>query len=146
MAANLRHTLKPWFHIPLVERILLDTNFLLSQFEYGLDLRSELLRVSDGPVTLVLPSKVMDEIKSLSGKTGRRAMAARFALQNFGKFKEKFAVETVESFGPVDGWIIKYAQKNKICVATNDVELRRRLMAVGARVLAIKSKSKLGYV
>jgi rRNA-processing protein FCF1 len=146
MAANLRHTLKPWFHIHPVERILLDTNFLLSQFEYGLDLRFELLRIANGPVTLVLPSKVMDEIKALSGKTGKRAMAARFALQNFSKFEEKFAIETVESSGPVDDWIIKYAQKNKICVATNDAQLRRRLLAVGARTLAIKSKSKLDYV
>ena len=50
------------------------------------------------------------------------------------------------SGGQVDDWIIKYAQKNGVCVATNDVPLRRRLLSYGMQVIAMKSKSKLDFV
>ena len=129
-----------------MRKILADTNFLLMQFEYAIDIASELQRISDGPITLLVASETMNEIKSISGKTGKKAAAARFVLQNLGKLKEKFPVEIIESSGKVDGWIIKYAQNNRICVATNDVPLRRRLLALGLPVIAMKGKSKLDFV
>lgn len=129
-----------------MQKILADTNFLLMQFEYAIDIVSELRRISDGPITLLVASETMNEIRALAGKTGRKAAAARFVLQNLGKIKEKFPVETVESSGRVDEWIIKYAQNNRICVATNDVPLRRRLLALDLPVIAMKGKSKLDFV
>ena len=129
-----------------MDKILVDTNFLLMQFEYGLDVPSELLRISNGPITLLIPSVVMRELDTLAGRNGRRATAARFAIQNLPRLRERFKMEVVESFGAADEWIIKYAQKNHICVATNDVSLRRRLLSLGVAVIAAKGKSKLDYV
>ena len=130
-------------------RILIDTNMLLSQFEYAFDMPGELLRIASEPFTLVIPSVVMTELHTISGKTGKKAAAARFALQNLPRIRSMFPVETVEEKGfPVraDDWIFKYAQKNHSCVATNDVGLRRRLLALGVPVIAVKGKSKLDYV
>lgn len=129
-----------------MDKIIVDTNFLLMQFEYGLDVPSELLRIASGPFTLIIPSVVMKEIGTLAGRNGRRATAARFAIQNLPKLQERFKVEVVESAGPADEWIIKYAQKNHVCVATNDVPLRRRLLSLKVAVIAAKGKSKLDYV
>ena len=132
-----------------MQKILIDTNMLLSQFEYAYDLPGELRRTASEPFTLVIPSAVMAELHTLAGKTGKRASAARFALQNLPRIKMMFPVEVVEEHGfpaRADDWIFKYAQKNHSCVATNDVELRRRLLALGVPVIAVKGKSKLDYV
>jgi rRNA-processing protein FCF1 len=132
-----------------MQKILIDTNMLLSQFEYAYDLPGELLRIAAEPFTLVIPSVVMTELNTIAGKTGKKASAARFALQNLPKIKGLFPVEVADEQGfpsRADDWIFKYAQKNHSCVATNDVALRRRLLALGVPVIAVKGKSKLDYV
>jgi len=129
-----------------MDRIVADTNFLLAQFEYGIDVPTELLRISDGPFTLVIPSAVKKELLMLAGRNGSRAAAARFALQNMEKWRGRFAISEEGSEGKADEWIFKYAQKNKAAVATNDVPLRQRLLASGVPVIAMKGKSKLDYV
>jgi len=132
-----------------MQKILIDTNMLLSQFEYAYDLPGELRRIASEPFVLAIPSVVMVELNTIAGKTGNKAAAARFALQNLPKIKTLFPVEVVEEPGfpmRADDWIFKYAQKNHSCVATNDVALRRRLLALGVPVIAVKGKSKLDYV
>ena len=132
-----------------MQKIIIDTNMLLSQFEYAYDLPGELRRIASEPFALAIPSVVMVELHTIAGKTGNKASAARFALQNLPKIKTLFPVEIVEEKGfpaRADDWIFKYAQKNHSCVATNDVALRRRLLALGVPVIAVKGKSKLDYV
>lgn len=130
-----------------MRKIIADTNFLLMPYEHHIDLPGELLRIMHEPFVLQMASGTMDEVKTLAGRTGRRAAAARFVLNNIGKIREKFGVETVPSEGAVDDWIIKHAQRNReICVATNDVQLRKRLLASGVPVIALKSKAKLEFV
>ena len=132
-----------------MDKILVDTNMLLSQFEYAFDMPGELLRIAAEPFTLIIPSVVMNELETIAGKTGKKASAARFALQNLPRIKVMFPVEvaSAQDFpSRADDWILKYAQKNHSCVATNDVALRRRLLALGVPVIAVKGKSKLDYV
>lgn len=128
-----------------MKKIIIDTNILMMPFEYGVDLMGELLRLINEPLTLVIPSGVLRELTTLGGKTGRRAQAARSAAASLERLKTRFIVEVVDSEGEVDGWIIKYACKNKILVATNDVPLRRQLRASGVPVVAMKSKAKLDF-
>jgi len=129
-----------------VKKILVDTNFLLMQFEDGIDIRANLQRIVHGPITLVISTGTQDELRTLAGRNGKRAVAARFVLQNFGKLVEAFAVETVPSKGPVDDWIIKYARENEVTVATNDIPLRSRLRGLGVPLIASKSRAKLDFV
>lgn len=127
-------------------RVVVDTNFLLMPYEYGIDLPSELLRIVHGPITLVMSSGTQRELETLAGRNGRRATAARFVLQNLPLIRSKFPVEVAPSSGEVDKWIIKFAQDNEVAVATNDVPLRKRLLAMGVPVIAMKGKSKLDFV
>jgi len=129
-----------------MKKIITDTNFLLMPFECGVDLAGELQRIVHGPLILQIPSVVFAELRMLAGKTGKNAAAARFFVQNLEKFRSRFAVEEVESSGSADEWILKYAQKNSIIVATNDIPLRKRLLALGVPVIAMKGKSKLDFV
>lgn len=129
-----------------MKKIIADTNFLMSQFEYGIDLRSELCRIVHGPMSLLVSSGTMGELRMMAGKTGRKSSAARFVLQNLPSIGKRIPVEIVESRGPVDEWIIKHALANRFCVATNDVPLRKRLLAAGVQVIAAKGKSKLDFV
>jgi rRNA-processing protein FCF1 len=129
-----------------VKKVIVDTNFLLMQFEYGVDMPSELRRIIHSPITLVIPSVTMDELSMLSGGKGNSAMAARFVLQNMDKLRKAFTIEVAPSAGKADEWIIKYAAQNLLCVATNDVPMRKRLLALGLPVIAMKGKSKLDFV
>jgi len=126
--------------------IVVDTNFLLMPLEYRIDLVSEMLRIAHGQVNVLIPTVVYNEVKMLAGKTGKRAAAARFFMNNFDKFKEKLHIKIIESDGMADRWIIKYAQKNPVYVATNDIPLRLQLLALGVPVIAMKGKSKLDFV
>ena len=129
-----------------MKKILVDTNFLLMPFEYGIDLAGELQRIVHEPLMLVVPSAVFAELRMLEGKAGKNSAAARFFLQNLEKFRQRFAIEEVQSRGGADEWILKYAQNNSVTVATNDIPLRRRLLALGVPVIAMKGKSKLDFV
>ena len=127
-------------------KIIADTNFLLMPFEYGIDLTGELMRIVHEPITLIISSGTHRELLTLAGRTGKRAAAARFVLNNMDVIKKKFKVEIVESTGEVDRWIIKYVQENSVCVATNDMPLRGKLKALGVPVISMKGKSKLDFV
>ncbi len=129
-----------------MKKIAADTNFLLAQFEYGIDVPTELQRVAGEPFELLLFSGVMNELHTLAGRNGKRAAAARFVVGNLPKLRERLNIVEVPSTGKVDEWIIKYARKNTISVATNDMPLRRRLLGMEVSVIAMKGKSKLDYV
>lgn len=129
-----------------MKKIVADTNFLMSQFEYGVDLPTELKRIADGPFELVVCSGTIRELATIAGRNGKRAAAARFVVNNLPKLRTLFNIVEVESEGKVDEWIIKYARENSISVATNDMPLRRRLMGMGVPIIAMKGKSKLDFV
>ena len=129
-----------------MKKIVVDTNFLLMPYEYGIDLPGELMRIVHGPITLIISSGTKNELETLAGRNGRRATAARFVLQNLPLIKSKFPVEIEPSKGAVDNWIINFARINGVTVATNDVPLRKKLLAMGVPVIAMKGKSKLDFV
>ncbi len=129
-----------------MRKIIVDTNFLLMPYEYRIDLVSELRRIVHSPITLVISRGALNEIATLSGRHGRRAAAARFVESNMEKFKSAFEFEIVPDTGAVDKWILKHAQENLLTVATNDIPLRKKLLAKGVPVIAMKGKSKLEFV
>lgn len=128
-----------------MKKIVVDTNFLLLPVEYRIDLHSELLRIADGPLEIILPSGVISELRMLSGKTGRRALAARFALQLVAKWRAEGRIEEMASTGRTDGWIVRYAAKNDVYVATNDISVLKRVLSFGRKVISLQGKSKLAF-
>ncbi|MCX8194552.1 MAG: PIN domain-containing protein [Candidatus Micrarchaeota archaeon] len=129
-----------------MKKVVLDTNFLLSQYEQKVDLIEGLLHIADGPVQIIIPSGAVEELEALSCKGGRRASAARFALGAIQTLSLKIPTKILKSSGEVDKWIFKFATKNKTLVATNDRALRKKLASARIGVVVLKHKCKIGIV
>ncbi len=110
--------------------VILDTNALLMQFEFKIDLEDELTRLL-GVFEILIPSSVLDELKNIKDKN------VKSALDLASRYK------TIETEKKGDKSIIFLAEKFKAVVVTNDRELRRRLKEVGIKVIYLRQKSFL---
>jgi len=124
------------------KKILLDTNFLLVPYQFKLDIFAKLGEVIEGPHSFIVPTGVIQELQGLSTGKGKEGAAARFALK---LIRTRKPLE-VESSGNVDNWILEYAKKTRIIVATNDRTLRSRLKRKRVKVISLLSRSRLGVV
>ena len=71
-----------------VKLVILDTNALLAQFQFGIDIKEELFRLL-GAYEIVIPSSVLDELDNVKDRYARIAR----------KFAEKFRVITTNKKG-----------------------------------------------
>ena len=124
--------------------VVLDTNFLLIPFRFKINIFSELDYLIEVSHRYVISSKTLEELRRLSRSVGKHGMAARLALKMIKAGKPK--IEIIKNEMDVDEWIVGYAPKSDAIVCTNDSELRRRLKQFHIKVVAMKSKSKLGFV
>ncbi|MBN2122408.1 nucleotide-binding protein [Candidatus Micrarchaeota archaeon] len=123
-------------------RILLDTNFLLVPYQFKLDVFEEMKGVFEGAYSYVVPSGVIGELQNLGKGKGREGAAARFGLKLL-RMREH---EEVKSDGNVDEWILGYAQKEGLIVATNDRALREKLKRKRVKVVSLISRARIGIV
>ena len=125
-----------------MKKVVLDTNFLLIPYQFRIDVFRQIERLLEVPHELVVPSGVVSELKKLSKGKGKEGAASRFAL----KLLDAYKVKKVRSKGGVDGWIAEYAGEENAIVATNDVGLRNRLKKGGVKMIALRSRARLGVV
>ncbi len=118
-------------------KILLDTNMILTPFEFSIDLLGEMQRVIPGKIELITLEPVIKELKRKKRGVGL-------------KLVEKLKIEVLPADGRADDAIVKFAEKNKdVIVATNDDALKKRLRDLGVPVIIVRGKQKLdliGYV
>lgn len=120
----------------MTEKILLDTNFLVAPFELSISIFEELDRMY--PVNEVYTlDDAIQEAKSIEGG-------------KYGKLVEKL-IETqdikvleTEGEGSVDDLLVNIS--DEFIVATNDKELKERLVDEGKEVVFIRSESHLESV
>lgn len=124
------------------KKVVLDTNFLLVPYQFGLDIFIEIERILEVPHEFIVPSGVVAELEGLGKGKGKEGAAARFALKLLGAHK----CTSVESAGNVDGWILEYAPSEGALVATNDRSLRNRLKKRGVKVISLRSRASIGVV
>jgi len=124
--------------------VILDTNFLLVPFQQKIDILSELDYLLDFSHRYVVSSRTVSELKRLGKNKGRKGMAARLALKLLEANADR--IEKLASRLPVDEWIVRYAEKTGAVVCTNDRKLRKRLKARNIKIIALKGKSKVGFV
>jgi rRNA-processing protein FCF1 len=118
--------------------IILDTNALMMQFQFSVDIENEMRRIIDVPYEIIVPDLVMAELRnlarSMTGKDrGEVVMAIRLA--------ETFPV--VRSEGTQDTGILRLAEKLNAIVVTNDKILRARLRAKNIPNIHLRSKAFL---
>jgi rRNA-processing protein FCF1 len=124
------------------KKVVLDTNFLLVPYQFGIDVFVEIERVLQVPHEFIIPSGVIGEVERLGKGKGKEGAAARFAAKLLGKNK----CTVVPSEGNVDNWIFEYALKEEAVVATNDRLLRNRLKKRRVKVISLRSRSGIGVV
>lgn len=117
--------------------VILDTNALMMQFQFHIDLESELKRILDFQYEMVVPSTVKDELSAIASEgAGKDAAEARMALELAKTFKELPS-------GPGDPGILRLAEELGAIVVTNDKILRARLRAKDVPNVHMRSKAFL---
>lgn len=121
------------------KKILLDTNFLLVPYQFGVDIFGEIERICDFRYKLYVLDKSIGElegiIKNQKGKTKR---AAKFGLALIKAKNINIITTNTDKY--VDD-IIKEIGYNYI-VATNDRELKKHLK----RVIVLRQKNHLELI
>ena len=122
--------------------VILDTNLLLLPFQFKINILKELAYLIESSHYYLISSNTLGELEKLGKITGKNGMAARLAL----KMIKNNNIKVVRSDMNVDDWIVNYARDNNAVVCTNDAALRKRLKSFGIKMIAMKSRSKLGFV
>lgn len=119
--------------------VILDTNALLMQFQFFVDIEAELGRILNFPFQLVVPSTVLDELRSITKEgTVKEQGEAKLALE----LAQTYRVEKADG-GDADTAILRLAEKIGAVVVTNDKILRARLRAKGIPNVHMRSKAFL---
>ncbi|MDG6225607.1 MAG: twitching motility protein PilT [Candidatus Thermoplasmatota archaeon] len=118
------------------DHVILDSNALMSPFQFGYNLDLELARVAPW-ATPVVPSSVLAELEKLSGKGEWRAKAA---LALSAKY------ETVHVRGKGDPSIIGLASNKNWMVMTNDRGMRAILARKGIPVILVRENGHLSLM
>lgn len=124
-------------------KVILDTNFLLVPYQYCLDIFTE-IDFLIGSSEFVISKGILNELKEISKRKAKAGMAARFALKMIDKNKHRFTI--LSSVEAADRWIVEYAKKYSIPVATNDKEILRNLKHIKIKAIVVKSRSRLDIV
>ncbi len=116
-------------------KVLLDTNFFIDivRFRISLDGICDLVGLAE----LVTLSSVERELIKISKQTSKTSLHAKAAL----KLVKENNIKILKSEGRPDELMVK-SDKETI-VATNDIELRKRLKDLGRKTIYLKSKKHL---
>lgn len=120
-------------------KIIYDTNFIMSMIKFKIDLFAELELILDEPHENVILDSVEKELKNLGKGTRKSSNEAKLSLDFINS--DNFHVVKSPK-GNVDDVIHSLADKNTL-VATNDIELRKRLKSKGIKTIYLRAKKHL---
>lgn len=125
--------------------VLLDTNFLLLPFQRRIDIFEEIGRLIGGHVEFLILTQVLGELRWLaeSGKMKERRMATSSLqlVERFCRLVDESYTATTEL--DADTALMQYASVTGAVVATNDRELRHKLVKQGSRVIFLRKLAVL---
>ena len=124
-------------------QIILDTNFLLIPAQFKVDIFSEIERICDFPYKIYILEQSIDELnKIILEQKGKNKAAAKLALQ---LIKQK-GLNTIgiSKKDSVDNILANLPEKDYI-VATQDIELKRRLKAKNIKIITLRNKKYLQF-
>ncbi|MBS7610669.1 hypothetical protein KEJ27_00415 [Candidatus Bathyarchaeota archaeon] len=122
-------------------KLVVDASFLLECIRRKIDIIEKLEEKLNSRVRIVVLKPVYDEMLRLSMGSDRKSRYARLAIQLLSRVE----MELVEVDGkePVDTIIEQYAYKLKTPVATNDLNLKKRLVKLKIPVLYVRGLSRI---
>ncbi len=117
-------------------KVIFDTNMLLLSVQKPLDIFSEVGRVLNAAYTPAVLTATINELnRMLTSGRPKEKIESKLALELAKKCE---IIEYEASVDNADRAIIEYARKNRVIVATNDIELRRRLRKLGIPVIFLR--------
>jgi len=121
-----------------MKKIVIDSNFLIEICRFRISL-FEIIGLVTEPVQFFTVDLVIDELKKISNSQTNDSKYAKVAL---GLTKD-YSIKILSSTKPnTDNAIIALADKDTI-VATNDIELRKRLKNKGIKSIYLRAKKHL---
>jgi rRNA-processing protein FCF1 len=118
-----------------VEKIVLDTNFLLAAYELKMDIIQEIFRVCDFKYELFVLDGTIKELERLIKNSSlSKKQSAKYALRLIQNHKIQVLKAEKEH---VDDALV--ALKDYV-IATQDAELKRRLRKNNVRILSIRQQ------
>jgi len=115
--------------------VLLDTNFVLSCYKFGINLE-EIDRIVDEAHEIVVPENVLRELKHLNLK-GKDEEARKTMLTILNRYP------VLPLHNKVDASLLEYAQLHDCIVCTNDRNLRKKLKKMGKKTIFVRGRSHL---
>lgn len=125
-----------------MKTILLDTSFLIECVKNKIDIKRELTRILDENFHIAVLNKIHDELTNISLRGGKDAAAAKLAKTIL--IAQKFIVYP-SGRGHMDTQLLRKASE-KIIIATQDKELKRKLKAKGHSVIVVRGKKTLAHM
>ena len=125
--------------------VLLDTNFLLLPFQKRIDVFGEIPKLLQTQVCLLVIPQILEELRWLA-KNGasRESRAAQSAIKALNRFTSIVTdIPSTIRHLDADNALIQYAQRIGAIVATNDRELRLKLVSQGSRVIYLRKLAVL---
>lgn len=125
-------------------KIILDTNFLLIPSQFKVDFFSEIDIIIHEKYALCVPEAVIGELKKLSESKGKDGKAAKLALALIAK-KNVNIIKGSKRTKYGDEAILDIADSGML-VATQDIELRKKLKIRGVHAIMMGQKGHLRIV
>ena len=120
-----------------MQKIFLDTNFLLVPYQFKVDIFTEFERICDFPYEINILDKTIDELKNIIEKQkGKSKKAAKLALMLI-KAKD-LKITAVNSNKSVDDILVELSKKGYI-IATSDKEVKKKVK----KYITLKQKKYL---
>ena len=120
-----------------MEKIILDTNFLLIPFYFKVDIFSEIQRISDFKYTLFILDKTIDELDNIiKVQSGKSVKAAKFAL-------DMIRLKKIKKIRTGDGDVDDLLLDQEAIIATQDRLLIDRLKKKGKKIIRLRQKKYL---
>jgi rRNA-processing protein FCF1 len=126
-------------------QVLLDTNFVLLPFQQRFDIYEEIPRLIGGHVNFLVLPQILRELEWLrvNGKTKEQnaAKSALHLMYQYCQIVENLprSLQNLDA----DTALLQYAQQLDAIVATNDGDLRRKLIKQGSRAIYLRKLSVL---
>ncbi len=123
-------------------KVIIDSNFFFTPSQFTLDIFEELKKVIDRSFEPIVLSSTIRELQGIHQTTSQKIKKqATVALKLASRCKQiDIEKGQKESYDDV---ILRVAQKNSWCVATNDMVLRKKLREKNIPVVYLRQKSHL---
>ncbi len=123
-----------------MRKIIIDTNFLMIPSQFRVDIFSEIDRICSFNYNLLVFEQSIHELRDIIKKQGQKhRKAAQLAL----KLISLKNIEIIKADrNDTDSLILEHADKDMI-VATQDINLKKRLLEKGVSVIILRQKKYL---